>query len=112
MPDNYTKLIRYTISPENCSENDRLVRALVDEVSSEISDGFGYLAFDLGGGDFLHIAASRKDGVRERLHTLPTFQKWAEHLSDKCGVSPEFADAGVVGGAHLNEIIAIPRRER
>jgi hypothetical protein len=112
MPDIYTKLIRYTIPQENCPENKRLVRALVDEIRSEIPDGFGYLAFDLGEGVFLHIADSRKDGVRERLHTLPCFKSWAAHLSGQCGASAEFTDVDVLGGAHLDEIVATPGEER
>jgi hypothetical protein len=102
MFQSYTKLIEYRTLPVNAPENRRLVQDLLAAVEVSETNGLGYLAFDLGDGNFLHIASVGSQVAKDSLHGLPSFQDWAKNLTQGLGISPKFTDVGVIGAAGLD----------
>ena len=59
-------MVRYTVKPDRVAENERLVRAVYEELSANAPEGFRYGTFKLDDGrSFMHLAAVA-DGARTR----------------------------------------------
>jgi hypothetical protein len=92
-----TRIIRYAVMPEHVAENERLVRAVYEELSALAPEGFRYATFLLDDGvSFVHVAASDGDGPTP-LRELDAFQAFQAGLRDRCAVPPHGAAAEIVG---------------
>jgi hypothetical protein len=92
-----TRIVRYEVKPEHVAENERIVRAVYEELSALAPDGFRYATFRLDDGvSFLHVSASDGDGPTP-LPQLEAFQAFQAGLRDRCAVPPHNAPAQVVG---------------
>ena len=97
----YTRLIEYRIPAVNSLDNRRFVQDLLAAIEASQTDGLGYMAFELGVGNFLHIASVGSQVAKDTLHGLPSFQVWAKNLTQGLGIQPKFTDVGVIGAAGI-----------
>lgn len=104
MFQSYTRLIEYRTPPANAPENARLVQDLLAAIEASQTDGLGYMAFELGEGNFLHIASVGSQVAKDTLHGLPSFQVWAKNLTQGLGIPPKFTDVGVIGSAGIGPL--------
>jgi hypothetical protein len=95
-----TKVIRYTTKPECADENERLVRAVYEELATDKPEGFRYATFRLDDGvSFIHLAVL--DGEVNPLNTSAAFARFQEAVQDRVAEGPVPADARVVGSYRL-----------
>jgi acyl dehydratase len=95
-----TRVIRYRTKPEQADENERLVRAVFDELAREAPDGLHYATFRLDDGvSFVHVAVT--DGDENPLTSSPAFAAFQAAIGERCAEGPEPAGAAVIGNFRL-----------
>jgi hypothetical protein len=91
-----TKVIRYRTRPESADENERLIREVFAELSTQSPKGLRYGVFRLEDGvSFVHVAML--DGEENPLATSAAFDQFQSGIKDRCVEGPAPSDATVIG---------------
>jgi len=89
-------MVRYTVRPDRVEENERLVRAVYEELHRTPPEGFRYTTYRLdGGATFVHHA--RHEGAESPLPGLEAFRRFQEGLRDRCAEPPVVSQLTEVG---------------
>jgi hypothetical protein len=93
-------MVRYKVKPERVADNERLVRAVYDELKALDPDGFHYATFKLEDGvSFMHLAFS--EGERAPLPDLEAFRRFQEDIGERCDEPPVVIRLGEVGSFRM-----------
>lgn len=88
-------VVRYRARADAADENERLIRAVFEQLGSERPDGLRYSAFRLNDRDFVHVAVV--EGDENPLDALPAFQAFVTGVGGRCEEGPSPAGGYVVG---------------
>jgi len=88
-------VVRYRTRPDAADENERLVRAVFDELASTRPEGLRYSVFRLDGGTFVHVAVI--EGDTNPLDTVQAFQAFASGVGGRCEEGPSPLAGHTVG---------------
>jgi hypothetical protein len=89
-------IVRYKVKPEHVAENERLVRAVYEELAQVKPDGFRYATYRLDDGvTFVHLAQSEHE--RAPLPELEAFRHFQEGIVERCDEPPVVTDAETIG---------------
>ena len=93
-------MIRYKVKPERVEENERLIRAVYEELAATAPVGLRYATFRMDDGvSFLHIASNETDGPTP-LREVAAFQRFQQDVGERCiepPVSVELHEIGSFG---------------
>ena len=93
-------MVRYKVKPERVADNERLVRAVYDELKTLDPDGFHYATFKLEDGvSFVHLAFT--EGERAPLPDLEAFRRFQEDIGERCDEPPVVTRLGEVGSFRM-----------
>jgi hypothetical protein len=93
-------IVRYRTKPEAAQENERLIRAVFQELSAKSPDGVRYLALTLSDGTFIHFSTVDSDGANPILQ-LEAFRSFQAGIKERCSESPQASDATIVGNYRM-----------
>jgi hypothetical protein len=80
-------MVRYKVKPDKAAENERLVRAVYDELGRTEPDGLRYATFKLDDGvSFVHVATT-EDG-HNPLPELEAFREFQREIRERCDEPP------------------------
>ena len=89
-------MVRYKVKPDRAEENTALVRAVYEELHRTAPTGLSYATFVLEDGvSFVHMATH--DGGDNPLAQVAAFQRFQEHVRDRCVEPPVVARMREVG---------------
>jgi len=89
-------MVRYKVKPDRAEENTALVRAVYEELHRTAPGGLSYATFVLDDGvSFVHMATH--DGDDNPLAQVAAFQRFQEHVRDRCEEPPVVARMREVG---------------
>ena len=92
-----TTVVRYQVKPERVSENERLMRAVYEELSALAPEGLRYATFRLDDGvSFVHVATTEGESPSP-LAGLTAFRAFLDGVRERCDVPPHSSKAEVVG---------------
>lgn len=92
-----THIIRYTTKPESSDENQRLVEAVFEQLTTEKPEGLHYATFRMDDGvSFVHIV-SYDDDAADVLRPLEAFQAFQKDAAHRMVAGTERGAATVVG---------------
>jgi hypothetical protein len=82
-------MIRYAAQPHRADENERLIKAVYDELEGSRPAGLRYAAFRLDDGvGFVHLASVETPDGRNPLSDVAAFARFQEHIGDRCDGDP------------------------
>jgi hypothetical protein len=91
-------MIRYKVKPELAQENERLVRAVYDELERSAPAGLRYATFKLEDGvSFIHLASIETDDGHNPLRDVDAFKRFqanAGERQDERAVTSELREIG------------------
>lgn len=91
-------MVRYKVKPECAQENERLVRAVYEELERRGTDGLSYATFRLQDGvSFVHVAARETDGAENPLLELEAFREFQQDIAERCVERPVASELQEVG---------------
>jgi hypothetical protein len=91
-------MVRYTVKPERAAENERLVRAVYEELGSTEPAGLRYATFVLGDGlSFVHIASTETDDGHNPLSEVQAFKEFQKGVGDRCAEAPVVTELLEIG---------------
>jgi hypothetical protein len=94
-------LVRYRVKPDRSSENERLVRAVYEELAEKQPDGFRYITFRADDGvSFFHLALVA-DGASSPLPEVTAFQAFTEKIRERCDEPPASVEVSRIGSYGL-----------
>lgn len=97
-------MVRYTVKPEWAAENERLVRAVYDELARTEPAGLRYATFRLDDGvSFIHLASMETEDGRSLLQDVQAFKEFQKGLGERCAEAPVRVE--------LHEISSYRRRD-
>ena len=80
-------MVRYKVKPERVAENERLIRAVYEELHRTRPDGIRYTTFRLEDGvSFVHIAFVENNAPG--LPGVEAFRKFTRQIEDRCDEQP------------------------
>jgi hypothetical protein len=95
-------MVRYRVKPEHAAENERLVRAVYDELHRTGPDEIRYATFRLDDGvSFVHLASVETADGRSPLVDLAAFQAFQEGIGDRCDEQPVVTELHEIGSFRL-----------
>jgi len=87
-------VVRYRVKPDRVEENERLVRAVYEELHRAGPAGFRYATFKLDDGvTFVHVA----EGDDPPLPRLAAFKEFQKDIAARCDEPPLASEAEQVG---------------
>jgi len=89
-------MVRYTVKPGQAEENEKLVRAVYEELARVQPSKFRYATVRLDDGlTFVHIAVS--EAQDSPLPGIEAFRRFTEDIADRCDVPPRTTEFEIVG---------------
>lgn len=92
-------LVRYKTKPEATAENERLIKAVFEELQAESPQGLRYVALKLADGSFVHFAETGEAG--NPLLEAAAFQAFQSDIKNRCIEPPQPNDATIVGNYRM-----------
>jgi len=94
-------IVRYRLKPARVQENEKLVRAVYEQLHERKPAGFRYVTYKLEDGvTFIHVAISEADG-KSPLSDLPAFKSFQADINDRCEELPVGNHAGEIGSYRI-----------
>jgi hypothetical protein len=91
-------MVRYRVRPEHAAENERLVKAVYEELHRLQPDGFRYATFvQEDGVTFVHVATSDTEESARVLPGLAAFKRFQQRIRERCEDPPAVAELRDVG---------------
>jgi hypothetical protein len=82
-------MVRYNAHPQRADENERLIRAVYDELDGSRPAGIRYAAFRLDDGvGFVHLASVETADGHNPLSEVAAFARFQENVGDRCERDP------------------------
>lgn len=101
-------IVRYKVRADRVAENERLVRAVYEELDRVQPAGFRYATFRLDDGQtFIHLAWTETDG-RSPLADIVAFQHFQEGVADRSEEKPVVAPMQEIGSFRFFEVSRNP----
>jgi hypothetical protein len=89
-------LIRYRLKPDQVERNEKLVRAIYEELHRAGPSGLRYVIYKLEDGvTFMHISES--EGEESPMAGLASVQEFRRELGDRCEEQPVLSELTEVG---------------
>jgi hypothetical protein len=89
-------IITYKVRPENAALNEKLIRAVFDELAHVAPDNVQYIVFALADGlSFVHVV--EVEGGKNPPLGLTSFKRYTESVLERCQGPPSVNDAREVG---------------
>ena len=100
-------VVRYRVRPDRVEENERLVRAVYEELAAVQPEGLRYATVKLDDGvTFVHVAVHETENP---LPGLASFRAFTEGVAERCDEPPVVSTAELVGSYRLLELERRPR---
>jgi hypothetical protein len=91
-------MVRYRVKPECAQENERLIRAVYEELERTAPAGLHYATFKLEDGvSFVHVASSETEDGRNPLLEVAAFREFQENVAARCEERPVAVQLDEVG---------------
>ncbi|GIL41668.1 hypothetical protein [Roseiterribacter gracilis] len=81
-------VVRYTAKPDRADENEKLARAVFDELRAKAPKDVAY-ALLRDGNEFLHLFVNSNTTDASVLTELPSFKTYGGDVSTRCEAPPE-----------------------
>jgi hypothetical protein len=81
-------MVRYATKAEHTVENERLSRAVFDELREKAPSNVAYALFR-NGAEFVHLFVNLEADDASQVTELPTFKKYTQNILERCEAPPE-----------------------
>jgi hypothetical protein len=92
-------LVRYRTKPEAVRENERLIKAVFEELRARSPEGVRYVALRVGDQDFIHLVSV--DSGAESVTSQESFQRFQSGIRERCLEAPQAAEVTVIGNYRM-----------
>lgn len=91
-------MVSYVVKADRVGENERLVRAVYDELHRVRPAGLRYATFRVDGGSrFVHLAMVDPDMEPHPLTSRPSFEEFSSNIAERCDELPVAVQLDEVG---------------
>jgi hypothetical protein len=91
-------MVRYTVKPEKAEENERLIRAVYEELELTAPADLRYATFKLDDGvSFLHVASNETEDGRSPLRSVKAFREFQKDVAGRCAEKPLATELHEIG---------------
>ena len=91
-------MVRYKVKPDRAQENERLIRAVYEELAQTTPAGLRYATFKLEDGvSFMHLASNETEDGRSPLPSVKAFQEFQKDIAGRCAEPPDVSELHEIG---------------
>ena len=91
-------MVRYEVKPERAQENERLIRAVYDELAQTKPAALRYATFKLDDGvSFVHLASNESADGQSPLRGVKAFREFQEGVAERCAEPPLATELHEIG---------------
>ena len=95
-------IIRYKVKPDRVGENEKLVRAVYEELHQARPAGFRYATFRLDDGQtFVHLVSDEAGDGGNPLAGIAAFGRFSDDIAARCEEPPQVTEMHEIGSYHL-----------
>ncbi len=96
-----SSMVRYKVRPDRADENERLVRAVYEQLAREQPDGLHYATFRLPDGvSFMHVVFET-DQPGRILNEVAAFKAFTAEIEGRCDEPPAASEITLVGSYRM-----------
>jgi hypothetical protein len=88
-------LVRYRTKPESADGNEKLIKAVYDELGEKAPQGIRYLTLRQGNGTFVHVFTA-EEGAPAMME-FASFRAFQDGIRKRCIEPPDATDVTIVG---------------
>ena len=94
-------LVQYMVKPETAAENEKLIRAVYEQLATTRPEGLRYATVVLDDGlTFVHIAEHDGSGASP-LAGMPAFRDFQQGIAGRCDEPPVTRQANLIGSYQM-----------
>jgi hypothetical protein len=91
-------MVRYEVKPERAQENERLIRAVYEELEQTIPAGLRYATFKLDDGvSLVHLASNESEDGQSPLRNVKAFREFQKDVAERCAEPPLATELHEIG---------------
>src|SRR3954447_672630 len=91
-------MVRYKVKPDRAEENEKLVRAVYEELHSTEPAEMRYATFQLDDGvSFVHVHTNERSDGENALTSLDSFSAFQAGIRDRCEEPPVVTELREIG---------------
>jgi hypothetical protein len=91
-------MVRYKVKPERAKENERLIRAVYEELERTAPADLRYATFKLEDGvSFVHLASNESEDGQSPLRNVKAFREFQKDVAERCAETPLATELNEVG---------------
>jgi hypothetical protein len=91
-------MVRYKVKPDRVAENERLVRAVYDELQRSEPTGLHYATFRLPDGvSFVHLSMTDTEDGPHPLTGVEAFARFQDGIGERCDEPPVVTEVDAIG---------------
>ena len=91
-------MVRYKVKPERAQENERLIRAVYEELERTDTAELRYATFKFEDGvSFVHVASNETEDGHSPLREVKAFQEFQKGIAERCEEPPVASELHEVG---------------
>jgi hypothetical protein len=94
-------VVRYRVNPETADENERLIRAVFEELRQTSRKDARYIALRLNDGTFIHFSIAETEDGASPIPRLEAFRLFQSNIKARCVEPPQQSDATIVGNYRM-----------
>ena len=95
-------MVRYKVKPDQVEHNEKLIRAVYEELHKTAPAGLRYATFRLDDGvSFIHLHADERNDGATALTELPAFKTFQQGIPDRCEEGPIVTKLSQIGSFRL-----------
>ena len=94
-------LVRYKTKPDRTDENERLVKAVFQELHTKSPEGIRYLTLKLSDGAFVHLVANEAQDGTNPIPGLDAFKAFQREIKERCLEPPQSLEVTIVGNYRM-----------
>ena len=87
-------IVRYVTKPEAAAENERLSRAVFDQIRAEVPQGVAYGLFR-SGDEFIHLFINLAEDSADSVTEMSSFHAYQADLASRCATRPDITRLSV-----------------
>ena len=92
-------LVRYRTKPESADTNEKLIKAVFDELGEKAPQGIRYLTLRQGNGTFVHVFMA-EEGAPAMME-FASFRAFQDGIKERCVEPPVAGDMTIVGSYRM-----------
>lgn len=92
-----TTLITYRVKADKVGEHEALIKAVFQQLQTELPTGISYCVLNTGDNSFAHLVTFERETTHQNFINMDAFQDFQVDIKSRLEASPQVQDSNEIG---------------